>query len=65
MIYYFPGFHNASHYHHIIITFKEYYFTRRIRETLNKSILAPLRHGFSRRGIDGYAFIKRIPSYYF
>jgi len=32
------------------------------RETLNKSILAPLRHGFSRRGIDGYAFIQRIPS---
>ena len=32
-----------------------------LRETLNKSILAPLRHGFSRRGIDGCAIIQRIP----
>jgi hypothetical protein len=39
-------------------------FSASTRETLNKSILAPLKHGFSRRGIDGYAFIQRIPGYF-
>ena len=29
-------------------------------ETLNKSIHTPLSDGFSRCGIDGFAFIQRI-----
>ena len=32
-----------------------------VRKTLNKSILAPLNGVSSRRGIDGFAFIQRVP----
>ena len=45
------NFLNPSQLNELLLLFKE---------TLNKSIHTPLSDGFSRRGIDGYAFIQRI-----